>query len=132
MYPLEDQKAEKLETLYFSEILKIEQNALCFPPHLMNLNNFTYHDFLAWYQGNSKGSMWIKTKKFKINNIHYGRGVSLHFGPSWPTVRRGFIPAQLKTNKQELNILYQISLPQNPKNHWLLTTMSFNHEKLLV
>ena len=88
----EDQKAEKLETLYFSEILKIEQNALCFPPHLMNLNNFTYHDFLAWYQGNSKGSMWIKTKKFKINNIHCTvRGGFLHFWQSWPIVRRNLV-----------------------------------------
>ena len=29
----------------------------------------------------------------------------------------------------KLNVLYQISLPQDPKNHWLLTRMSFNNMK---
>ena len=29
----------------------------------------------------------------------------------------------------KLNFLYQIFLPQDPKNHWLLTRMSFNNMK---
>jgi hypothetical protein len=34
--------------------------------------------------------------------------------------------------KQKLNVLHQISLSQNPKNHWLLIRMSLNFEKLFI
>ena len=34
--------------------------------------------------------------------------------------------------KWKNNVLYQISLSQDPKNHWLWITVSLNHEKMFV
>ena len=34
--------------------------------------------------------------------------------------------------KWKNNVLYQISLSHNPKNHWLWITVSLNHEKMFV
>ena len=34
--------------------------------------------------------------------------------------------------KWKNNVFYQISLSQDPKNHWHLNTVSLNHEKMLV
>ena len=45
-----------------------------------------YHDFLG--PSGLQGTHMDKTKKFKIDNIHCVREVSLHFGQSWPIVRR--------------------------------------------
>ena len=38
---------------------------------------------------------------------------------------------QVSLMKSKLNVLYQIFLPQNPKNYCLLARISFNHEKLM-
>ena len=38
----------------------------------------------------------------------------------------------LRFMKEKTNILHQISLSQNPENHWLLITVSLNHEKVFI
>ena len=39
---------------------------------------------------------------------------------------------QVRLMKQRLNVLYQIYLSQDPKNHWVLIKMSLNHEKMFI
>ena len=68
----------------------MEQNTPCFSLHILWIwiNLPMYHDSLGprGLQG-AHTDTYIKTKKFKIDNLW--EGVSLHFGQSWPIVRRG-------------------------------------------
>ena len=48
-----------------------------------------YHDFLGPRRLQGTHMNTLKPKKFKIDNIHCEKGVSLHFGQSWPIVCPG-------------------------------------------
>jgi len=61
-----------------------------------------------------------------------------HGGPT-PTSLQKFhifsfwgLGGHVRLMKWKNNVLYEISLSDNPKNHWLYITVSLSHEKMLV
>ena len=61
-----------------------------------------------------------------------------HGGPTPTSLQKFYIfsfwgrGGHVRLMKWKNNVLYEISLSDNPKNHWLYITVSLNHEKMLV
>ena len=61
-----------------------------------------------------------------------------HGGPTPTSLQKFYIfsfwgrGGHVRLMKWKNNVLYQISLSHNPKNHWLWITVSLSHEKIFV
>ena len=61
-----------------------------------------------------------------------------HGGPTPTSLQKIYIfsfwghGGHVRLKKWKNNVLYQISLSQDPKNHWVWITLSLNHEKMFV
>ena len=66
------------------------------------------------------------------------RAWHIHGGPTPTSLQIFYIfsfwghGGHVRLMKWKNNVFYQISLSQDPKNYWLLNTVSLNHEKMFV